>query len=338
MRRIAWMLLLLFVFTIPWEYSLDLGEPLGNVSRIAGLLLLAVAVPAVVQVGRVRNPGAMQWLVLALFLWFFCSYFWTIDPQATLAKARGYFQEMMTVWLVWEFAESPSDLRALSRAYVAGSWVLAVLTLANLASPEAAVQIRFAAQGQDPNDVARFLDLGFPMAVLLLDGETHWADRFLAAGYLPLGFAAVLLTASRGGFVAAIVALGGCGVLLMRKHARVVLGGAVGLPMVAATLWLTVPHETLERIGTIPEQLQVGDLNQRLNIWAAGWQAFVRAPFFGTGAGTFVAAAGLAPFDSAHNTALSIVVEGCARRCWSGWSHRLWQRWRRTAPRGSCWR
>jgi protein involved in polysaccharide export with SLBB domain len=41
MRRIAWALLLLFAFAIPWEYSLDLGEPLGNIARIAGILLLA---------------------------------------------------------------------------------------------------------------------------------------------------------------------------------------------------------------------------------------------------------------------------------------------------------
>lgn len=40
MRRIAWFLLLIFAFAIPWEYSLDLGEPLGNIARIVGLLLL----------------------------------------------------------------------------------------------------------------------------------------------------------------------------------------------------------------------------------------------------------------------------------------------------------
>jgi O-antigen ligase len=47
-----------------------------------------------------------------------------------------------------------------------------------------------------------------------------------------------------------------------------------------------------------------------LNIWKAGWHAFVQAPFFGTGAGSFVSAAGLAPIDTAHNTALSIAVSG----------------------------
>ena len=58
MRRVAWVLLLLFAFAIPWEYSLDLGEPLGNVARIAGLLTLLAAVPAVFEAGRMRTPGA----------------------------------------------------------------------------------------------------------------------------------------------------------------------------------------------------------------------------------------------------------------------------------------
>jgi O-antigen ligase len=314
MRRIAWVFLLFFAFAIPWEYSLDLGEPLGNVARIAGLLLLLVAVPAILQAGRLRTPGSMQWLVLAFYLWFCCSYFWTIEPQTTLEKMRAYFQEMMIVWLVWEFAESARDLRALLRAYVAGSWVLAALTLANLASAEAIAggQIRFVAAGQDPNDTARFLDLGFPLAALLLNSESRWPGRLLALGYLPLGLVAVVLTASRGGLLAAVVALAGCALLLgrnYRSHAKELLVGAATLPIIAAALWFAVPHETFERLGTIPEQLQ-GGLNQRWNIWTLGWHAFVRAPLFGTGAGSFAGAAGLNPLDTAHNTILSILVSG----------------------------
>ena len=36
----------------------------------------------------------------------------------------------------------------------------------------------------------------------------------------------------------------------------------------------------------------------------------MKAPLFGTGAGSFVSAAGLSPIDTAHNTALSIAVGG----------------------------
>jgi O-antigen ligase len=312
MRRIAWGLLLVFTFAIPWEYSLNLGEPLGNAARIAGLLLLLAAIPAVLQAGRLRAPGPMQWVVLAFFLWFCCSYFWTIEPLATLDKLRGYFQEMMIVWLVWEFADSPRGLRSLLRAYVIGSWVLVALTLASFSSPEAVAlgQIRFVAEGQDPNDVARYLDLGFPLAALLVNCEPRWPGRLLALGYLPLGLVAVFLTASRGGFLAAVVALAGCAILLGRDHRRGVLAGALALPAITAALWFLVPHETFERLATIPGQLQGGSLNDRTNIWTLGWHAFAKAPLFGTGAGTFVSAAGLAPINTAHNTAFSILVNG----------------------------
>jgi O-antigen ligase len=307
------MLLVVFAFAIPWEYSLDLGEPWGNVARIAGLALLLVAVPAVLQAGRARRPGAMQWVVFAFYLWVCCTYFWTIDPAATLVKMRSYFQELMVVWLVWEFAEDPGDLRTLLQAAVAGSWVLAILTLANFSSAQAVAEtrIRFAAYGQDPNDMARFLDLGFPLAAALVaTGESRWAERVLALGYLPLGLLAVLLTASRGGFLAAAVALAGCAILLVRAQLKAALAGALALPPLGAAIWLIVPSGTWERLSTIPEQLQNGNLNQRLNIWSAGWHAFARAPIVGSGAGSFTSAAGLSSIDTAHNTALSVAVGG----------------------------
>ncbi len=142
-------------------------------ARIAGLLVLLAAVPAILQAGRMRTPNAFCWITLALYLWFCCTCFWTVDSAVTLEKLRAYFQEMMIVWLVWEFADTPADLRDLLRATVAGSCVLAVLTLLAFRSPEALAtgQIRFAAYGQDPNEVARFLDLGFPLAALLVNCE-----------------------------------------------------------------------------------------------------------------------------------------------------------------------
>ena len=312
MRRTAWILLLLFAFAIPWEYSLDLGGLFGNAARIAGLLVLLAAIPAILQAGRMRTPGAFWWLTLALFLWFCCSYFWTIDPVASLEKIRGYFQEMMIVWLVWEFADTPADLRSLLRVTVAGSWVLALLTLAAVRSPEAiaAGQIRFAAYGQDPNEVARFLNLGFPLAALLVNCERRWPPRVVALGFFPLGLVAVLLTASREGFLAVVIGIAGSVILLTQGRSRRLVAAVFLLPPFLAALWFIVPSATLARLATIPEQLQTGDLNQRLNIWSAGWRAFTHAPLLGTGAGSFVAAARLSPIDTAHNTALSIMVTG----------------------------
>jgi O-antigen ligase len=224
---------------------------------------------------------------------------------------RGFFQELMIVWLVWEFAESPEDVRSLLRAYVAGAWVLALLTLGSLVLGSAeADQIRFVAEGQDANDMARYLDMGLPMAALLLTCERRRALRFIAAGYLPLGVLAVLVTASREGFVAALIALCGCGLLLVRRYQRAVVVALALMPVIALAVWFVVPHGTFERLATIPEELNSGDLNQRRNIWDAGWQAFVHAPLVGTGAGSFVNAIGLNSVDTAHNSALSILADG----------------------------
>ena len=114
---------------------------------------------------------------------------------------------------------------------VAGSWVLVALTLANFSSPEAiaAGQFRFVAEGQDPNDVARYLDLGFPLAALLLNCEPRWPLAAAGAG---------LSAAGPGGRVAhrfarrlygGVVALVGSGILLGRAHGRKVLAGTMAL-------------------------------------------------------------------------------------------------------------
>lgn len=308
MRKLARWLLLALAFSLPWEYSLDLGPPLGDVSRILGLVLLLAMVPAVLHAGRVRRLHALHWLVLALLVWFAATYFWSVDRETTVSQLRGYAQETVIAWFVWELTDSPGDLHDLFRCYVAGSCVLAVLTIANFVSPDAAGQIRFVAEGYDPNDVARFLDLGFPLGALLLQGESRWGDKLLVLGFMPVGLMGVLVTASRSGLIAATLALCGCGFMLARNRSRAAI--AVALSVVLAVFWRLAPHGTMDRILLIPQALALGDLNQRLNIWVAGWQAFARAPFAGSGAGTFVSAAHLAPGVTAHNTALAMAVEG----------------------------
>ena len=313
--RVVLGLLVAYAFAVPWEYSLDTGEPLGNIARIVGLVLLAAAIPAALaRMGRggLRSPGWIPGLTLALLLYFGVTTLWSLDEAVTLAKFRGYFQEFMVVWILWEFAETAKELRWVMRAFVGGCGLLAVLTLANFtsASAMAAEQIRFVAEGQDPNDVARFLDLGFALAALLMATERRWWARGLAGSYLVAGMLAVFLTASRGGLSGAAVAILGALTLLI-LHRR---GVSVGILAAAATgavgIGLVVPAGTLERLLTIPEQLSTGDLNERVNIWNSGWHAFTQSPWLGFGAGTFTLAAGTAPYDTAHNTLLSVLVTG----------------------------
>lgn len=310
MRALAQALLALLAFTIPWEYSLDFGPPLGNVARLVAVALLLVVILMLLLAQGGRAPGPVQWLSLALFIWLCCSWFWSIDPAETLRDIRGYAQELMIVWLAWELIESPRHLRNVLRACVVGAYVLAALTISDFLSAGVTQQARFVAEGQDPNDVARYLNLLLPLAALLACSEPRRIVRLLAAAYLPIGLLAVLLTGSRSGLVGSLAAFCGCGILLIHTYRRAATAALLAIPALLGAVWLVIPPLTLERLATIPEQVSRGDLNQRLNIWQAGWQAFIHAPFAGYGLGSFVSASGLAPIDTAHQTALAFLVEG----------------------------
>jgi len=163
MRKAAWGLLLLFVFAIPWGTRWTWANPSATLPAWRGWCCwwwrfrrFCRRDACVRRGAAVGGAGVLSVVLLHLFL----------GPSSRWrrwTKLRANFQVMMVVWLVWEFAESPGDLRWLLRAFVAGSWVLAALTLIDFGSAEAiAVEhIRFAAYGQDPNDVARIWILGF---------------------------------------------------------------------------------------------------------------------------------------------------------------------------------
>lgn len=310
MRRLAWVLLLFLAFAIPWEYALIFPEPFGDIARVTSIALLMTMVPSVLQKRSLQNSCTMFLLIGAFYLWWCVSYFWSIDQASTVARIRAYFQEMMITWFIWELVDHSERLRSLLRAYIAGSWVLALLTIASLIFTTSADQIRFVAPGHDPNDVARLLNIALPIAVLLLTTERRWRLRLMAAGYLPLAFAAVLLTGSRSGFVAAVVGAVGSVLLFSHRSLRQTIAAVGSLSVMVMALLILLPRETLERLGTIPAQLSGGDLNRRIDIWSAGWLAFAQAPFFGHGAGSFTAATGLAPEDTAHNTVLALAVDG----------------------------
>ncbi len=313
MQRLVFSLLTLYAFAVPWQYALNLGEPYGNVARIAGILLLTAAIPALLAHRFWRAPGAMQVLVLVLFLYLAVTYFWSIDPLTTLNKIRAYFQVMMIVWIAWEFVETPAQFRLLLHSLVLGAVVLSVLTLSGFLSASAAAaaeQARFAATGQDPNDVARFLDLVFPLAALLFAQTTRLWLRLAVLGYIPLGTLAVLLTASRGGFLGILVALGFAVIVLLLWRPQSAIPTIILAAFSGTVAWVVVPAETFARLATIPSEFSSLDFNDRFTIWTEGFRAFAHAPWFGYGAGNYALASGLAGEDTAHNTLMALLVMG----------------------------
>lgn len=318
MHRLAWSSLWIFVFCVPWENAVTIPA-IGTVARVTGLVAAAVCLVGMARKGSLR---------INLFAIFTCIYFiftmlsimWSHYPDNVFHMIKTDFQLLALVIIIHQFAYNPGHIRALFWAYVLGSFVIAWNTIHEYQiAPEMDILYRrFVASGFNENDGAFIMALAIPMAWHVALTSDRWFYGCILA-YVPVGFYGIMLTGSRGGFLAALIALSAplfhIGRLSSRARAAVVLG-LVPLTLIVL-LWIgdsVMPSDTLARIATVTEgraRDDEGGLSGRIPIWMAGLELFGRAPLIGTGAGTFpVAMAALHGQEmAAHNAFVETAVQ-----------------------------
>ncbi|MGI8497943.1 MAG: O-antigen ligase family protein [Gemmatimonadaceae bacterium] len=180
----------------------------------------------------------------------------------------------------------------------------------------------------NPNDIAAFclLQLSLAIGVLLTD-RRGWARKAALAGILVLPFL-VLLTQSRGAFIALVVfALFALGAQRRRKRVRAIATVLV----VGAIVAVAAPESAWKRLGGIANFTAGGQVDlyrmdregsaaQRYEIWKVALAIIRDQPLFGVGLGAYPLAhqayATRPDFDKmargkrdAHSTYLSIFAE-----------------------------
>lgn len=316
-RKVAFACVLLVALVIPIE-NVAVLPVVGSLGRLAGLLMVVSAVPAFFARGRleIRRPP-LSVVVLALFvLWSFAGLLWTIEVESTVRYVSTFVQLLVFVVIIWQVTPGDTGRRALQQAYVIGCWIAVADGINNFVQGKEAVFQRFAVSNTDPNDYALALALALPMAYeLFRDGRT-WT-RVLNLLFVPAALSAIVLSASRGGTLAAAVALLAfpLGWRTIERHGRrAMLLLAVAALALVPFLWsdiVSIVGSNVERIGAVGRDITSGDLNERELIWSVGMSAFAARPLLGVGGGAFPAAiervAGLRQL--AHNTFISVAVE-----------------------------
>lgn len=309
MRKIAWGAFFLLLFTIPWE-NVVLLPGVGTVSRLVGLVALPICLMHVVFRGRLRFHWILFWFA-AFTAWVGLTTLWVQSGEPQL-RAQTFAQLLILVGLMIQMIERREDVANAFLAVVLGCYVTSISSIQTfLANPNADYQ-RFAAMGFNPNDMAMTLSIGIALAWWLAI-RTVGVRRLIGFGLLPFAYAAVFLSASRGGFLATVAASFYPVMLMGHRHtwrralaALVLIGLAAGM---AAGQF--VPEASWTRIGTIGSELESGTMNYRSTIWALGIELFNDAPLLGVGAGNFGTAlenrfgVDIAP----HNVFLAIAVE-----------------------------
>lgn len=307
--RFAFTCLWLLVFSIPFENMLVLQYHF-TISRFVGMLTMASAVLAVLLDKRFRPFGIFLALFMVFILWNITTFYWSIDGESTRLFMKTYLQLFLFAWIFWEFGQTDQQLLSLQSAYVFGAYVSSLALVHAFWQGSQVTYLRYAAYGFDPNDIALIISIGVPLAWNLSLRANNQAMVWLYRAYLPLAFFAVILTASRGSFLALMVAF--LFVLWTVSNLSLWSKAAVCFLVAFSSYYFLalIPAYSWTRLSTIGSEIASGDLNYRLLIWLSGLKVFANNPLLGIGAGTFEI--GVLPYlgeaASSHNLFLSILV------------------------------
>lgn len=308
---------LLFVLVLPIENILVVPV-VGGLGRLTGLLLLLFAIPLFFERGFIRfrrQPVAV--LIIGLYvLWTFAGLIWSIEPSSTIGYASTFLQFFVLIVALWQIFDDEAGRVAIMQAYVVGCVIAVLDGIRNFATGNEAVYLRFSVSNTDPNEYALVLALGIPMAYELFTRSSR-VVRVLNLMLVPVLIVGIILSSSRGGTVAAAVALTvfPLGFRALDRFSRRVILTVIGLGVVAVPFyWAQIASTVgtnLERIGTLGSELTSGTLNERSTIWSGGLTAFSERPLLGSGGGTFPAALEnvMGMRQVAHNTFISVAVE-----------------------------
>ncbi len=294
MRRLSFYLLLVFVFAVPWENAIEIGGA-KTASSLIGMAAIGLTLVRCLAEGRFKRPPTFALAFAGLVYWQLTTYFWSLDPSKTVAGMVTMVQLLAMVWLIAEAAVGERERLQLMQAFVLGCVIVSLVLVYAYLTGGSVVDYRFAPAGFDPNQAACLISMSFPMALLLVTSTRHGPLRWLNVACIPLGVFAVVLTASRTGFIAACVGL--VAVFFALGFARAtyrVLWSAVILATFAAVFYLlpVAPglEENIGRVTFSADTESLSTLTGRTEIWAAGQQMFYEHPVGGMGLSSFMEA------------------------------------------------
>ena len=171
---------------------------------------------------------------------------------------------------------------------------------------------RFTAVQSDPNSLAMTLALALPMAWYLGMTYKNPILRWVCRVFIAVGVVAIGLTASRGGMVAATVALMIVPLTMTKLSPGRLIAAVAMLTVSGALAAVYIPDRIVQRLATTGTEVEDLSLGGRFKLWEAGFKALAERPLTGYGAGFWRNAVSpwLGPNPQvAHNSFVSVAVE-----------------------------
>lgn len=257
-------------------------------SLLAGIVTLVLVL--LTKPRKDRSPwyaNAGAGLLVAYALWLWIQSLWALDSEAHLAASVLFTKYILLFYVIYQLVDTPADLRRVLWVHFGGCVYLGWLALGSHSGG------RLEGVGgpgiDEANALAMQLDTGAMVgAMLLLTGSRY--ERIACILGMPLVLNGIVLTGSRGAFLALVAA--GLVLAFMKPPSRSRL--FYGLAALGLVLFAVVASQVFwERMRTItvavddPSQMDTS-AESRLVIAAAQWQMTLEHPFGSGHRGTAV--------------------------------------------------
>ena len=319
-NRFSFYALVIFFFSLPWQDIVRLpGGSFFSASRLVGLILIVAGLGVTLRRGtlKLRVPAVTTVLTVMFALWATCGTLWSTGSHNGAALlALTYVQLAVMALLIWQLCRNLQDHRTLLQAYVLGAYIVAgQIALQYLTHPfvpnSTQSMERYTGLGGNPNGVAAAVALALPIAWYLGHFWARGLLRWLNYLYLPLAIFAIILTASRGGFLVALLGLMVVPLTFRQLPIRARVTTFVFALLSVGVIATAVPLANFSRIAQTSSEISDGDVSNRGVIWKAALQLYTESPVLGIGTGSFLSAVGtvLGYRIPAHNAFLLVLVE-----------------------------
>ncbi len=257
-------------------------------AKVLGLLLALswlghIAVRGGAAKDFVTDHPTFAFILLTFITWIALTAVWAEDPGASVQDLYRYALNALLFFIVYTAVRTRDEAVWLVAAFLLGAIISAAYGIASPSSGDPAAEGRLGGAGVNPNELAAVLVAALALATAFAAGwRRSPLVRVLAFVVIAFCVAGIVLSFSRGGFIALAVAL----------VAALVLGGRWRAPMLGlagVVIVLSLGYFALFADPTQRERITAVDGGAgRVDIWAVGWRMVEENPIGGIGAGNFV--------------------------------------------------
>ncbi|MFN2462118.1 MAG: O-antigen ligase family protein, partial [Candidatus Velthaea sp.] len=266
-----------YVAMIPFDNLAQFGSVTSATRLLGAVSALALAV-AIIRRRQFLKPGRAVYAWAATILWIVLSGLWALDGSVVPQFVLAYLQLFGLFAVVAMYPMTRDDYLIMVAAAVGGGFLAAgagAILFSHGQESHGRLVLQVAGRVVDENHNAAALIVPFAFALMAALRERQFFRQVALACIAAIIAYGIILTASRGGFLAMVTVV--VMLLLRSRYKLELMLGFIAVGAVASASALS------KRVDSVVSSGGAG----RFEIWSSAWQAFKEHWLLGVGVGNF---------------------------------------------------